>query len=65
MVARIVHGHGGTVEAGNNPAGGAEFILRLPLAETVPAVQRRVRDLPRDRGSGRALRASSTAAGRR
>jgi len=33
MVARIVHGHGGTVEAGNNPAGGAEFLLRLPLAE--------------------------------
>jgi two-component system, NtrC family, sensor histidine kinase PilS len=31
MVARIVHGHGGSVEAGNNPAGGAEFILRLPL----------------------------------
>ncbi|HOX26270.1 MAG TPA: ATP-binding protein [Candidatus Krumholzibacteria bacterium] len=37
MVARIVHGHGGTVEAGNTPAGGAEFILRLPLAATTPA----------------------------
>ncbi len=32
MVARVVHGHGGTVEAGNGPAGGAEFVLRLPLA---------------------------------
>ncbi len=31
MVARIVHGHGGTIEARNNPAGGAEFVLRLPL----------------------------------
>ena len=32
MVARIVHAHGGTIEAGNNPAGGAEMVLRLPLA---------------------------------
>ncbi len=32
MVARIVHGHGGTIEAGNSPAGGAEFVMRLPLA---------------------------------
>jgi len=38
MVARIAHAHGGTVEARNNPAGGAEFILRLPLCnqETIP-----------------------------
>ena len=33
MVARIVHGHGGTVEACNGPSGGAEFVLRLPLAD--------------------------------
>ena len=33
MVARIVHTHGGTVEPRNGPSGGAEFLLRLPLAE--------------------------------
>lgn len=32
MVARIVHGHGGSVEAGNSPGGGAEIVMRLPLA---------------------------------
>jgi two-component system NtrC family sensor kinase len=32
MVARIIHGHGGTVEAANRPQGGAVFTLRLPLA---------------------------------
>ncbi|MEZ4388349.1 MAG: ATP-binding protein [Candidatus Krumholzibacteriia bacterium] len=38
MVARIVHAHGGTVEARNHPDGGAEFVLRLPLAnrELIP-----------------------------
>ncbi len=40
MVARIVHGHGGTVEPRNGPSGGAEFLLRLPLAdpEIIPPV---------------------------
>ncbi len=43
MVARIVHGHGGTVEANNRPQGGAIFTLRLPLApeaaQTTPETQ--------------------------
>jgi len=32
MVARIAHAHGGTVEAGASPAGGAAFTVRIPLA---------------------------------
>jgi two-component system sensor histidine kinase PilS (NtrC family) len=39
MVARIIHGHGGTVEAGNTAAGGAEFVIRLPLTETTEATE--------------------------
>lgn len=31
MVARIVHSHGGTIEAVNNSSGGAEFVMRLPF----------------------------------
>ncbi len=34
MVARIAHAHGGTVEAGVSPAGGAAFTVRIPLAGT-------------------------------
>jgi two-component system, OmpR family, sensor kinase len=33
IVAAIVHAHGGGVEAANAPHGGAEFTVRLPLAE--------------------------------
>ena len=31
MVARIVHSHGGTIEAVNNSSGGAEFVMRFPF----------------------------------
>jgi two-component system sensor histidine kinase PilS (NtrC family) len=31
IVARIVHGHGGTIEAANGARGGAAFTLHLPL----------------------------------
>ncbi len=34
-IARV---HGGTITASNRPAGGAEFLLRLPLAENAPHV---------------------------
>jgi two-component system sensor histidine kinase PilS (NtrC family) len=46
MVARIAHAHGGTVEARNNPAGGAEFILRLPLSaqEIIPDAAQQPRE---------------------
>ncbi len=37
MVARIVHAHDGTVEAGESAAGGAAFTVRLPLAAARPA----------------------------
>jgi two-component system sensor histidine kinase PilS (NtrC family) len=32
MVARIAHAHGGSIEAGVSPAGGAAFTVRIPLA---------------------------------
>jgi signal transduction histidine kinase len=32
MVARIAHAHDGTIEAAASPAGGAEFLVRIPLA---------------------------------
>jgi two-component system sensor histidine kinase KdpD len=36
IVKGFVEGHGGRVEARNRPAGGAEFIVRLPLGEAPP-----------------------------
>jgi two-component system OmpR family sensor kinase len=32
IVAAIVTAHGGTVDAGRGPEGGAEFTVRLPVA---------------------------------
>jgi two-component system, OmpR family, sensor kinase len=37
IVQAVAASHGGTVEAGEAPHGGAEFIVRLPLAERVGA----------------------------
>lgn len=34
MVARIIHGHGGTIEGQNSASGGAEFVIRLPRASS-------------------------------
>lgn len=33
IVLHTVHAHGGTVKASNHPEGGAQFVMRLPLAE--------------------------------
>lgn len=35
----ILQAHGGNVTAGNRPAGGAEFLIRLPLAKNMPHVE--------------------------
>jgi two-component system sensor histidine kinase MprB len=37
IVQRFATTFGGSVEVGDAPGGGAEFILRLPLAEAPPA----------------------------
>ncbi len=37
IARRIVEEHHGTVTAGNGPAGGAEFVIRLPLAAAEPS----------------------------
>jgi two-component system sensor histidine kinase KdpD len=34
----IVKAHGGTITASNRPAGGAEFVMRLPLSKDTPQV---------------------------
>jgi signal transduction histidine kinase len=33
----IVHAHGGSLAAGNDPSGGAVFTVRLPIAPELPA----------------------------
>jgi len=42
IVERIVDEHGGTIEAGNRPEGGAVVIVRLPAAGTMAAVEKGV-----------------------
>ncbi len=32
IVRRVAESHGGSVEVGNNPMGGAEFVIRVPIA---------------------------------
>ncbi|MEZ6066543.1 MAG: ATP-binding protein [Planctomycetaceae bacterium] len=34
----IVKAHGGSITASNRPAGGAEFVIRLPLPKDIPQV---------------------------
>jgi len=34
----IVESHGGTITAAHRPAGGSEFVIRLPIADEVPRV---------------------------
>ena len=33
IVAHTVEAHGGSIKASNNPDGGAQFIMKLPLLE--------------------------------
>ncbi len=46
MVARIAHAHEGTVEVGTSQAGGAEFRVRIPLAQTSAEPQVETATLP-------------------
>jgi len=39
IVKGFVVAHGGRVEVRNRPAGGAEFVIRLPLGEVPPTPQ--------------------------
>jgi nitrogen fixation/metabolism regulation signal transduction histidine kinase len=36
IARRLIADHGGTIEAGNHPGGGAEFTIRLPLGGSPP-----------------------------
>lgn len=38
IVQKIVIDHGGTVEVGDNPSGGARFVIRLPVTGTVESL---------------------------
>lgn len=39
IVKKIIEEHGGYIEAGNRPEGGARFLIRLPVSRGLPPAE--------------------------